>query len=336
MKKYSPSINKNNQIKEDFLKEFNTVLYYAEKGKLHPHIDREELKPILSSLRAELEDFASTLGTGDEDVLDTSVECTKALNALKEELNQELITRIEEASDNLIYSLSTWKDLLNGNVELVGEDAEEAKISWSKKKLDQRLTELGDIKKQFAENEKRLEKEILSYEKNGKELDNKIEKEDNERNINELYRKIKTNMSKIDSLNVRRSNYSACFNLLDIIYINAKEIIAASNYSYVDYVKAKTYLNISKLKAVISEPEQAVSILKRMQKDLDGIIKNTETIDGSILGVNNNTVVVDEEALRYKEELMKRRRDKKALEDLDKASEKFESETESTEIKGEN
>ena len=143
-------------------------------------------------------------------------------------------------------------------------------------------------------------------------------------------------MSKIDSLNVRRSNYSACFNLLDIIYINAKEIIAASNYSYVDYVKAKTYLNISKLKAVISEPEQAVSILKRMQKDLDGIIKNTETIDGSILGVNNNTVVVDEEALRYKEELMKRRRDKKALEDLDKASEKFESETESTEIKGEN
>ena len=53
----------------------------------------------------------------------------------------------------------------------------------------------------------------------------KLLKETNERRINELYRKIQSNKCKIDSLNVRRSNFSACSGLLDLIYANAKEII---------------------------------------------------------------------------------------------------------------
>ena len=335
MKKYSPSINKNNQIREEFVKEFNSVLYNAEKGKVHPHINKDELKPILNSLRENLDDLSATLGTGEEDILNIAEESKKALKVLKEKLDQELISQIEAAADDLAYSLETWRDILNGEVELVGDAEQVAKVTWSKKKLEQRLVELNEIKKDFINNEKRLEKEIIQLEKDGLELDNLIEKEDNERMINELYRKIKTNVSKKDALNVRRSNYSACFNLLDLIYINAREIVAASNYSYVDYVKAKTYLNISKLKEVISEPDKAVSILNRMQKDLNSILKNTEMIDGGILGINNNTVVVDDEALRYKEELMKKRRDKKALEELDATAEEVKTE-EKNEIKGEN
>ena len=335
MKKYSPSINNNNQVKDDFIKEFNSILYQAEKGKVHPHIDKDVLKPILATLRNKLEELAATLGTGEEDVSNVAKAASKALANLKENLGQELITNIDAASDELMYSIDVWEDVLSGNVELVGEDAKEAKVSWSKKKLDQRLVELKGIEKEFAENEKRLEGEIISLEKIAVELDDLIAKEDNERKINEIYRKIKTNNSKMDSLNVRRSNYSACFNLLDLIFINAKELVAASNYSYVDYVKAKAYLDISKLKQVINDPDKAVSVLKRMEKDLSEILKNTDLIDKSVTGVNNNTVVIDEEALKYKEELLKKRRDKKIIEELDVANIDTKKEDVSTEIKGE-
>lgn len=335
MKKYSPSINNNNQVKDNFIKEFNSVLYQAEKGKVHPNVDKDVLKSILATLRNKLEELAATLGTGEEDVSNVAKSASKALANLKENLGQELITKIDAASDELMYSIDVWEDVLSGNVELVGEDAKEAKVSWSKKKLDQRLVELKGIEKEFAENEKRLEGEIISLEKIAVELDDLIAKEDNERKINEIYRKIKTNNSKMDSLNVRRSNYSACFNLLDLIFINAKELVAASNYSYVDYVKAKAYLDISKLKQVINDPDKAVSVLKRMEKDLAEILKNTELIDKSVTGVNNNTVVIDEEALKYKEELLKKRRDKKIIEELDVANIDTKKEDVSTEIKGE-
>ena len=59
------------------------------------------------------------------------------------------------------------------------------------------------------------DKDIQAEEKDLAELEEQIVKEDNERKINEIYRKIKAVKSKIDMLSVRKSNYSACYNLLD-------------------------------------------------------------------------------------------------------------------------
>jgi hypothetical protein len=172
-----------------------------------------------------------------------------------------------------------------------------------------RLSELKDIKEQFQDNEKRLEKEIISLEKNGNELDELILKEDNERRINDLYRQITTLKSKKDSLNIRKSNYSACFNLLDIIYANANEIVVASEYSNIDLAKAKALLNLGKLKQVITEPDKAISILNRMEKEIQEIKVRTETMDNKIYGVNKDTTTVNSDALAYKEMLLKKKRE---------------------------
>ena len=85
------------------------------------------------------------------------------------------------------------------------------------------------------------------------ELESKMIAEDNERVINELFRKISALKSKLDMLNVRRSNYSACFGVLDIIYANASEILAAGQFSMEETAKAKVLLNLGKLLLHIGE-----------------------------------------------------------------------------------
>ena len=241
MSKYSPSVVKNNQIKEDFIKNVRALIYKVEKGRVHAHLNKDEIKPVVDALKAKVDDFENTLGTGKENILLISEEANKSLKELDKKFGQELTSQVEECAEELMYSIDTWKDVIDGNLELSEEDLKRAKVTWTRKKLLARLDELESLKQEFAENESRLEKDITNLEKDKAELDSLMLKEDNERRINELYRKITTVNSKLDSLNVRRSSYSACFDLLDLIHANGKEIIAASEYSSVDLARAKTY-----------------------------------------------------------------------------------------------
>ena len=134
--------------------------------------------------------------------------------------------------------------------------------------------------------------------------------EDNERLINDLYRKISALKSKLDMLNVRRSNYSACFNILDIIYANASEILTASQFSMEEASKAKVLLNIGKLKAVVNEPDKAIAILKVMDKDIKAISEKVMSMDEKVFGLDTKQTSVTDSALAYKEELMRKKREK--------------------------
>ena len=198
------------------------------------------------------------------------------------------------------------------NSEEIGT-TEKEKMTWSRKKLQNRLDELATIKNQFVANEQRLEKDIYALEKDLNELDSLMLKEENERRINELYRKISSLKSKLDMLNVRKANYSACFNLLDLIYSNANEIVVESDYSLEDLGKARALLNMSRLKAVISEPEKAISILKRMEKDTQLIAERTKNMDEKVFGVNTSTISVSQDALAYKEQLLRKKKEKEEL-----------------------
>lgn len=333
MSKYVPSIAKNNELKEEFSKSLNALIYKAERGKINSHIDEKAIKPIIASLKDCLDEFQNALGTGQENVYALYTESTNCLKTLEKKLNQELISEIEESADELIYAVNSWEDVLNGNVDFGAEDREKAKASWSKKRLLARLNELELIKDQFAENEKRLESELVSLEKSEDEINSLILEEDNERRINELYRKITTLKSKKDSLNVRRSNYSACFNLLDLIYANAKEILAASDYSNVDLGKAKAFLNLGRLKAVLGDPDKAISILRGMDKDISDIAEKTRLIDSRVFKLDKDTTSINSDALAYKEELMRKKREKEAMANLDTGD--IASKEKKDEIKGE-
>lgn len=316
MKKYKPSIANNNELKNEFLKNAKSVLYKVEKGKINPNLDNDSIKPIIDSLNETINKLENAIGTGEENIYPSYENSLKALNILDKTFEQELISVIEEASDDVLFYVSLWMDLLDGNNLVDTFDVEQSKVSFSRRRLINRLSELKDIKEQFQDNEKRLEKEIISLEKNANELDELILREDNERRINDLYRQITTLKSKKDSLNIRKSNYSACFNLLDIIYANANEIVVASEYSNIDLAKAKALLNLGKLRQVITEPDKAISILNRMEKEIQEIKVRTETMDNKIYGVNKDTTTVNSDALAYKEMLLKKKREQDNIQDI--------------------
>ena len=193
------------------------------------------------------------------------------------------------------------------------EDVKKAKVTRSRKKLDNRLNELDEIKESFSVNAKRLDKDISAEEKDLAEMEEQMLSEENERKINEIYRRIKATKSKIDMLSVRRSNYSACHNLLDMIYANAKEILNATDFAAEEIAKAKVLLNIGKLKQVVSDPDKAIAILKRMDKDVKEIATKTTVIDEKVFDFDKGNAVVNEDALKYKEELMRKKREKEGL-----------------------
>ena len=141
---------------------------------------------------------------------------------------------------------------------------------------------------------------------------------------NDLYRQIKAVKSKIDMLNIRHGNYSACFNLLDMIYANAREILQATDFASEEIAKAKVLLNIEKLKKVVVEPDKAIAILKRMDAGIKEIAGRTASMDGKVFGLDSGGAVVSEDALAYKEELMRKQREKENLKNAALAEENTE------------
>ena len=314
MKKYSPSIKNNNALKDKALKDLKKVCFKLETHKVNSYLDKDAVDALAVELKDAISGLDNCVGTGKEDISSIAETVSKQVVELNELANQDLVTRLEEGVSNLTYSVDVWKSVLQGdmNSEEIGT-TEKEKMTWSRKKLQNRLDELATIKNQFVANEQRLEKDIYSLEKDLYELDSLMLKEENERRINELYRKISSLKSKLDMLNVRKANYSACFNLLDLIYSNANEIVVESDYSLEDLGKARALLNMSRLKAVISEPEKAISILKRMEKDTQLIAERTKNMDEKVFGVNTSTISVSQDALAYKEQLLRKKKEKEEL-----------------------
>ncbi|MGM9859022.1 MAG: hypothetical protein ACI311_07260 [Bacilli bacterium] len=314
MKKYSPSIKNNNTIKDKVLKDLKKVCFKLETHKVNSYLDKEAVDELALELKDAIAGLDTCVGTGKEDISSIAETVAKQVVELNDLTNQDLVSRLEEGVSNLTYSVDVWKSVLQGDMssEEIGT-TEKEKMTWSRKKLQSRLDELATIKNQFVANEQRLEKDIYSLEKDLNELDSLMVKEENERRINELYRKISSLKSKLDMLNVRKANYSACFNLLDLIYSNANEIVVESDYSLEDLGKARALLNMSRLKAVISEPEKAISILKRMEKDTQLIAERTKNMDEKVFGVNTSTISVSQDALAYKEQLLRKKKEKEEL-----------------------
>ena len=298
MKKYTPSVKNNIQVKDELMQEMKAFLYRIEKGKYGNNLDKDTVKEVYDSLANAADGLGGIIFTGDEDLTMVNDKIGSCLANVKKALEQDYSNRLVEAADDLLYYLDSFKAI------------KAKKLSWSKRRLYARLDELKEIKTTFEQQEKRLEKEIKGLENDLSELDEKMLNEDNERLINDLYRKISALKSKLDMLNVRRSNYSACFNILDIIYANASEILTASQFSVEEASKAKVLLNIGKLKAVVNEPDKAIAILKVMDKDIKAISEKVKSMDEKVFGLDTKQTSVTDSALAYKEELMRKKRER--------------------------
>ena len=310
MGKYISSVKNNNEYKDAVVKELRSLIYKLEKGKIGVGLDVD----VVGQLKEAMDGLEYTIGTGNENIAIVASEVKGQIKELKKALSGDLQNRVETATDELVFSLTLWKDILDGEAEVeTDDDMVKARVSRGRKKLNARLAELDNIKTSFVENDKRIEKEIVGLEKDLAEYEGQILEEDNERKINEIYRKIKAQKSKIDMLTIRRSNYSACYNLLDMIHANAREILNATDFASEEIAKAKVFLNITKLKKVVSEPDQAVAILKIMDKDIKDIATRTANMDQKVFAFDGGNAVINDEALAYKEELMRKKREKENL-----------------------
>ncbi len=316
MKKYTPSVKNNNELKDEVLSMMKSLIFRCEKGKFNVDLDKDLIAIIVSSLKIATEDFENTIGLGEENVLAVYENAKKNIEDMKQTLDDRFVGRVEFASDNLEYALSMWTSLLNGENQNIEDEfqIEQQKVNRTRRKLNARLDELGVVKSDFVLNEKRLDREIENIEKDLKELDRAMLSENNQRKINDLYRQITATKSKLNVYEIRKASYSSCFNTLDIILSLANEIVVASDFSVDEIGKAKALLNVARLKSVITEPDKAVSILKRMQDDLKQISQKTKMIDDKIFGLGTEQIVVNDDAMRYKEELMKREREKNNFE----------------------
>ena len=324
MKRYTPSVKNNNELKQEVVNELKALVYRLEKGR-HGTLDGDSVAAVLSGLQEQMNALENCIGTGEENIGVLAKDALAQLKTLKKETDGSVTHRFEEAAEELGYTLGLWKDVLDGSTVLeTEEEIRAARVSRSRKKLDLRLAELEQIKASFTENAKRLEKEIAGLEKDLAEYDAAMLKEDNERRINDLYRQVKAVRSKIDMLNIRHGNYSACFNLLDMIYANAREILQATDFASEEIAKAKVLLNIDKLKKVVVEPDKAIAILKRMDADIKEIAGRTASMDGKVFGLDSGGAAVSEDALAYKEELMRKQREKENLKNAALAEENTE------------
>ena len=324
MKRYTPSVKNNNELKQEVVNELKALVYRLEKGR-HGALDGDSVADVLSELKEQMSALENCIGTGEENIGVLAKDALAQLKTLKKETDGSVTHRFEEAAEELGYTLGLWKDVLDGSTVLeTEEEIKAARVSRSRKKLDLRLAELEQIKASFTENAKRLEKEIAGLEKDLAEYEAAMLKEDNERRINDLYRQIKAVKSKIDMLNIRHGNYSACFNLLDMIYANAREILQATDFASEEIAKAKVLLNIDKLKKVIVEPDKAIAILKRMDADIKEIVGRTASMDGKVFGLDSGGAAVSADALAYKEELMRKQREKENLKNAALAEENTE------------
>ena len=310
-KKYTPSIKNNNQLRDKVVGEVGAFIYRLERGRFDSEADKDAVIRIIEDLKSDVETLSNTVGTGEENIEALANSILALLKELKKSSEQDMLHRIQEVADELDFNINLWKDVLDGSTTVpTAEETKAAKISYTRRKLNARLAELNEIKENFTASARRIEKDITGFEKDLTELDAAMLNEDNERKINEIYKKISALKTKLDALIVRKSNYTTCFNLLDMIYVNAAEIVEASDFAGEEIGKAKALLNINKLKKVLSEPDKALLILKRMQADIKEVYDRTKAMDIKLGEMSTTSTVVSDDALAYKEELMRRKREK--------------------------
>ncbi len=313
MKKYSPSIKTNNGLKNEIAEQLNAIIFKLEKGKYNKSLDAASVEGVVAQLKEDLETLQNAIGDGKEDIHNLYTKAKKQVETLKNQIEQTLITKLEKAVEDLSFTMNMWSEVLNGN--LIDTDANESKVklSWSKKRLNSKLQELRTIKLDYQRNEQRIEGDIKDIEKELAELENKMVEEDNERLINQLYRQITAAKSKIDALNIRRSNYSVCFNLIDMIDLNINEIIMAGEYATSELNKAKGMLNMGRIRETAVNPEKAIPILKVLQADLNKINEKIKSVDAKVFGNVEGQSTITKDAMNYKEELLRKKREKEQL-----------------------
>ena len=269
-------------MKDGLLKDINIVLHNLEKGKFSSQLDTAEVKRIVSEIRVEYSRLENSIGDGKCDISNGCAKIKRDLSGLMKAASGNLIGRFRTCSDELICDISEIVDLENGTIDRI--EKEEDNSTKQQKLMKRKLDELNEIQIEFKKNCARVEQDIRSIERDKDELDEKLLSETNVRIKKATFNQIQATIKKIDILNVKQSQYSACESLLDEIKTYANELVMSGGLSSSELDKAKIVLNIGRLRDVLDDPAKLQPLLKIIDNDLKTAIKNTVTVENGLGG----------------------------------------------------
>ena len=313
-RRYKPSLANNNKCKDEIVNLVGSFLYKNEKDLL----SNEDISSLIKEIKQRVNELDHKGSSKDDSIERNYLEIKKYMKHINENYGSVSTTRLKEWLEEINFQLKYWSDLIDGQAYYSKEDSSEDKISPKQKKINEKLIQLEEMKNGILNQEKRIEADILTLEKEKEEYESQMMDEENTRKLNMLDRKITSCENSIASLNNRAEQYSTIGNLLSIIYVNAKELATAGEYSSAELDKANVFLNISKLQDALTNPERALSVLKAIQKDLDQIKEEVKTVDSKVNKVitQNNTEISDS-AMKRKKELLEKKRQKELLDSFE-------------------
>ena len=313
-RRYKPSLANNNKCKDEIVNLVGSFLYKNEKDLL----SNEDISSLIKEIKQRVNELDHKGSSKDDSIERNYLEIKKYMKHINENYGSVSTTRLKEWLEEINFQLKYWSDLIDGQAYYSKEDFSEDKISPKQKKINEKLIQLEEMKNGILNQEKRIEADILTLEKEKEEYESQMMDEENTRKLNMLDRKITSCENSIASLNNRAEQYSTIGNLLSIIYVNAKELATAGEYSSAELDKANVFLNISKLQDALTNPERALSVLKAIQKDLDQIKEEVKTVDSKVNKViTQSKTEISDSAMKRKKELLEKKRQKELLDSFE-------------------
>ncbi len=314
MKKSTISVKTNNEMKKRAVAELSAILYRMEKGKHNKELDRETVKQLCSSLKSAYNDLDDSVGTGQENLQFIAAETANSIENAKKALEQPITKKLEKAVNDLIYAVVMWNDVNSGKLKLDSEsDLASRNNTRTGLQLEESLSRIDQMIADIHVLVNKLDDEIEEAESELAELDRKMLAESDERKLNDLFRSVRTAKSKIEMFTVRKSSYSACFNLLEMIHANGKQILAGAAFAPKEAADASDLLDLRTVSRIMDEPDSVVVVLRKMNDSLRDLAARTETIDRKVSSLDFGNTAPGSEALAYKEMLVQRQRDAQPL-----------------------
>ena len=317
MPKYKPSVDINESLKKLAVSELKALIYLLDNGRYDSLLREDLIKSVNAELKSKIADLENAFGTGKENVEFVATEVMNKTKDLKSAIDRSLNSKVEKSAQDLEYYLTLWADVINGDT-VYDKSAfkENVKYNKAQRRFTAKLSELENVCEKFTQSEKRLEGNIQEQEANLNDLNSNIKQTTNQRMIEQLFNQINAVKGKIEMLTTRRNNYSACVNMLDIIYSNALEMFNDLEFSNHNYGKLKVILDMRRLKNILAEPDKVIVELKLIEKELKSIHVNTKSVNANIKSFNIGATEVSGDAMKYREELLKEESNKALLEDV--------------------
>ncbi len=311
-------LEKSNKLKDELMNVINAYIFKIERNDYLGSFANDCIKDVVNNLRKASSNLDNAIFSGEEEITSIYNQAMAKLNEFGDLLNGDSNYALQEGAKQILKHCETINQVANEELIIptnVGNNLHQNDgffLARKRKRVASKLEELNQVRNEILKFEKKIENDIIVQEKTKAELEDKMIDEENERVLNEIDRRLTSIESIIASLDVNKSNYSACFALLNNIYERLRPLVNDTLLANNNLDRVDALLKIGDLKNVLNNPKSALKILNIMNEDSKQILINVNQIDSKIndaIAGNANTKI-SESALNRRNELLRKKRER--------------------------